>query len=378
MRAWLLLGIAVVSARAEAQVDEDEGGGPVEGSATVSPPKSASVKDAPNASHIVEKGDTLWDLSQKYLGSPWYWPKVWSYNPDIANPHWIYPGNNIRFYGADEQPSQVEVGQVPDVEEGTMVDEGGGISKSGEIGVRPKNSVSLSIQSFVTTKELEQAAKVAGSFAENELLTFPYTVYVDVSGKKTLKVGETAVVFREGGEVVHPVTNAFFGYMTRVLAEGKVIALDTKRNMATLQITRSIDEVHRGDSVSPTGESMLRTIAPRPNEKVIKGATIVRGAARYVVFQSEQMVVILDKGADDGVKLGNTFTFVRSGDSSPLDHHFNPQKNDDAFPEETVGFCMVVDVKSKASSCVIQRSLRELMPGDRAEMKMTAPRTAAR
>src|ERR1035437_9153443 len=93
-----------------AQADEEEQGGDdtaaPEGSATIAPekpvkgtrPANTGQASAPGTQHRVEKGDTLWDLSQKFLGSPWYWPKVWSYNPEIANPHWIYPGNEVRFF----------------------------------------------------------------------------------------------------------------------------------------------------------------------------------------------------------------------------------------------------------------------------------------
>ncbi len=376
----LIICLAVVglSTAAVAQEEDEATGGPPEGSATVSPSKEKGG-EAPNASHTVERGDTLWDLSRKYLGSPWYWPKVWSYNPDIANPHWIYPGNMVRFYGADEQPTQVEVGtEIPDVEEGSMVDEGEGVIKAGEIGYRPKNSVTVPLNAFVTSKELETTATIVGSFAEQEMITFPFTVYVDVSGKKSLKVGDNTVIYREGGEVVHPKTNAFIGYMTRIVAEGRVLAVDTKKNIATMAITNSIDEVHRGDAVSPAGESVVRTVAPRANDKEIKGATLVKTAKRYTAMQSESFLVILDKGADDGVKPGNTFTFFRSGDTSQVAKHFSPQDNDPAFPREPVGMCMVIDVKSKASTCLLMRTLRELLPGDEADMLPTSARTASR
>lgn len=376
----LILAVAIVfvASTAWAQEEEEASSGPPEGSATVSPGGAGGKDEAPNASHTVERGDTLWDLSRKYLGSPWYWPKVWSYNPDIANPHWIYPGNNVRFYGAEEQPTQVEVGtEVPDIEEGTL-DEGDGVTKAGQIGYRPKNSVTLPITAFVTSKELEQSARIIGSFAENEMLSYPYSVYVDVSKKKSLKVGDSVVMYRQGGEVQHPKTNDFIGYMTRVVAEGKVTALDTKKDIATVAITNSLDEVHRGDSVSPAGESVVRTVAPRANDKELKGATLVKGAKRYALLQGESFVVIIDRGADDGVKVGNTFTFFRSGDTSPLERHFNPTENDPALPREAVGVCLVVDVKSKASSCLLMRSMRELLPGDTADMLVGAPRTASR
>src|SRR6476661_5543146 len=83
-------------------------------------PAEGGNDTAPGEVHTVQKGDTLWDLSQQYLGSPWYWPKVWSYNPEIANPHWIYPGNKVRFFPAGEEvPSRVEVGNAPEQPEDT-------------------------------------------------------------------------------------------------------------------------------------------------------------------------------------------------------------------------------------------------------------------
>lgn len=381
MRHLISLAVVALSVSAVAQEEEDVSATVPETSATVTNDTPRSVEtprtvETPNASHTVERGDTLWDLSRRYLGSSWYWPKVWSYNPDIANPHWIYPGNMVRFYGADEQPTQVEVGtEVPDVEESAMyADDADGVTKAGQIGYRPKNSVTIGLMSFVTTKELEQTARIIGSFAENEMITYPYSVYVDITGKKSLRVGDSTVIYREGGEVIHPRTKSFVGYLTRIVAEGKVTAVDTKKNIATVAVVRSLDEVHRGDSVSPSGESVLRTVAPRPNEREIKGAVLIGGAKRYTVMQSESFVVLLDKGADDGVKPGNSFTFFRSGDTASTEKHFAPAENDDAFPRENVGSCIVVDVKSRVSGCLLLRTMRELVPGDTADMLVGAAR----
>ena len=52
--------------------------------------------------HLVRRGDTLWDLCNHYYQNPWAWPKVWSYNPQIANPHWIYPGDQLRLTNPNE------------------------------------------------------------------------------------------------------------------------------------------------------------------------------------------------------------------------------------------------------------------------------------
>src|SRR6267142_3355251 len=77
------------------------------------PPPDKDVKPVPGApdEYTIQKGDTLWDLSQKFLNNPWYWPKIWSLNPSIENPHWIYPGNKLRIVpgeGGAQAPAQVE------------------------------------------------------------------------------------------------------------------------------------------------------------------------------------------------------------------------------------------------------------------------------
>src|SRR6185295_9150078 len=105
----MLCLLAASAVRAQAQTG---GSSEVEGTEVQQPqtqrppPEQGQVQTAPpegpSQVHTVEKGDTLWDLSSKYLGSPWYWPKVWSYNPQIANPHWIYPGNG------EETPARAE------------------------------------------------------------------------------------------------------------------------------------------------------------------------------------------------------------------------------------------------------------------------------
>src|SRR4030042_2008264 len=57
--------------------------------------------------HIVITGDTLWDISARYKNNPWYWPRIWSYNPQISNPHWIYPGQRIRFLSDGQLPTEI-------------------------------------------------------------------------------------------------------------------------------------------------------------------------------------------------------------------------------------------------------------------------------
>ncbi|NVJ57282.1 MAG: LysM peptidoglycan-binding domain-containing protein, partial [Vibrionaceae bacterium] len=66
--------------------------------------KPLSVKQDAPTTYTVVKGDTLWDISAMYLDSPWLWPRLWQVNPDIDNPHLIYPGDRLSLIWRDGHP----------------------------------------------------------------------------------------------------------------------------------------------------------------------------------------------------------------------------------------------------------------------------------
>jgi hypothetical protein len=367
----------------DVQQGEEEGSGP-EGSSTIAPekrgtrqPSSTGKASSPGTQHTVEKGDTLWDLSQKFLGSPWYWPKVWSYNPEIANPHWIYPGNEVRFFASGEEvPTQVEVGQPEaEVEQGEMYEDK--VNVFGQIGFRPKNAISIASPGFVTNREVEESGKLYGSFGETAMLSYPDRIYVKF-GKKAPRLGESYLVFRNEGEVIHPVTKEPIGYLTVILAEVKVIRVD-KDNSATVQIFKQYDEVYRGDLVGPMTEPVIRAVAPRPNERDVKDAFVVADVRRYPSMLGEHTVAIVDKGSDDGVKAGNVFTIWRQHDPLSQEALMQPTVLDERMPVEDIGQCVAFEVKAKASVCLVTQSLREFVLGDHAEIRVSgASKRAAR
>ena len=352
------------------------------GGLEVSPPQGDRVRmpdgnaTAPGQVHTVVKGDTLWDLSQSYLGSPWYWPKVWSYNPEIANPHWIYPGNKVRFFPSGEEvPARVEVVNAPsEIPSDTIVpaymeSDEGTVELAGQIGYQPRNAGRIQLQGFVTTRELDEAGRIAGSFAESKMLSFPDTIYIQFKNRGDVQVGSEYVIFRTAEEIEHPVTGADVGFLTHFLGKARVIKMDGE--FVTAQITDTWDAIERGDLIGPVNENLMVNLTPRPNDRQLTGHIVVPLVPAQTMVGEHQLVVV-DKGSSDGVQVGNTFTVVRQQDfggtlMSPKDGQ------ESKWPTESIATCLVVDTKDKMSTCILTRSIREVVPGDRIVMQPSAP-----
>ncbi len=346
------------------------------------PPGAPRGRDrAPGEVHSVQEGDTLWDLSQRYLGSPWYWPKVWSYNPEIANPHWIYPGNQVRFFaGGEEVPARVAPGtEIADSDVAAPTELSGGdlVTVTGKIGYDVSSSRPVTTQGFVTQRELDEAGRIEGSSSGALMLSFPDNVYVRFKKKGNAKVGDRYVVYHTTQEVQHPVTNRKLGYLTDFLGTLRVVRVS--ENVVTAQVVDTWDGMERGDLVGPVGERLTERVAPKANTKELQ-ATVVTALVPYLTLLGEHHTVVVDRGSADGVQLGNTFTILRQGDPSLHvlgQEDTAPSVKEKRFPWENVGTCMVTEVKERTSNCLMMRSLEELVPGDRAVMRVSST-TASR
>ena len=309
MRIPLFVAVLLVAAVANAQTpppaSPDQEGSEAEGKSVQEPgqvrtqprpttPPGTPSKDtapatpeAPGTVHTVVRGDTLWDLSQQYLGSPWYWPKVWSYNPQIANPHWIYPGNQVRFRnGAGEEPAgQVEI--EPGANANSIEGDLGPTEPVAEdpvemIGLKPyqpKGRERLPREGFVTDKELDRVGILDKSFAETEMLTTNDIVYLKFKDPSTAVVGKDYVIYRPDRKVYQPRTGRFLGYLTVLLGQVRVLQTDNPTpnpNYVRGQIVYTASSMYRGDFVGPAGEQMALSIVPvaNSNTKDIEGAVV--------------------------------------------------------------------------------------------------------
>jgi LysM repeat protein len=349
------------------------------------PPGARGPGEAPPESYVIQRGDTLWDLSGRYLDSPWYWPKLWSYNPQVENPHWIYPGNPLRLAPAGAQaPARVDFIAVDDaappkelddltrgnLDRAEMIGDDDSVTVGGPYtvgGMRARGPAVLR-NSFVTSNQLDASGKVVAAFEERMILTTGDRIYGRFQDPDAVKVGQKFSIYRTEGKIIHPVTNRFFGWKTVILGTARVTAVEPGK-AASLIITYVNDGVERGDLIGPAAELAQRPLFLRPNRSALDGyvigvqPAIVTGAAEF-------NVVYLDRGKADGVEVGNTFEVVRSGDpyNEPMDRPLNTP----GLPREVIGHLVVFDAQERASSAYVRRSIMELLVGDHVEMRPVA------
>ena len=380
---------ALAAKKKAAPAPQAEAAPPPEGSAIALDGGRGAV-NAPDT-YVVRPGDTLWDLSGRFLNNPWYWPKVWSFNPEIDNPHWIEPGAVLHFYRASEEsPARVEAvaaetgpAEEPAVEAPRELDDFSRADLKAPVSADDEEEVMVAgpnrigyvaprgrlvrRSAFVTQHEVDGSGALTAAFNERTLLTNLDRCYATFKANAPTRVGETYLVYRTERPIDHPVTGQRLGYQTKILGTARVVAVDAKA--ATVVLGQTFEEVQRGDLLGPWSEKLIRPVEMRPNARDVKGL-IVAAQLDVITQMGENHIVFVNRGKADGVEEGNVFSVIRSGD--PVGRDTNQVLDDRTLPDETIGSLMVVDVKEGVSTALVTRSLSELLIGDRVEMRVAA------
>ena len=330
-----------------------EGLGDDFGESGVSVAPGGPPADVPDT-HTVQKGDTLWDLSARYYRNAWGWPKMWSYNPQITNPHWIYPGDVIRLLppGGAPLPSAApkEASKLPT---SRIIGRG-----------RGGTGVFLRQNGFVEPGELAQAGKIVGSKEEKLMLGTLDEAYVQFKKERPFQVGERYTIYRPTRAVTHPLTGKYLGHMVEIFGEGEVRAV-TDGKIARVTLVDSINPIERGFLVGPLKREfkVVQPVANRADMQALVVATLLP----HELLGAEDLVFI-DRGKDDGVEIGNRFIVTRRGDgyqpllsSGPMDDH--------RFPRETIGQILVIDLRDHIATGLMTHSTVEARVGDRVEAR---------
>jgi len=312
--------------------------------------------------YTVQKGDTLWGICDTYFHDPWRWPKVWALNPDVTNPHWIFPGQTIHIGGI----TQSAPGSDPQAPATVSRPAASELRRASPPPPRPPGDGALREVGFVDTEELAFAGTISGSREEKIMLASGDQAYVEFAKDKPLRMGQRYTIYQvdTANPVKDPEAGKVLGYLVRIFGDVTIETV-TDRTIATGTLRDLVQPVERGYRVGPLFRQ-FKTIKPRPS--TASGSARVVAAVQPNLLIVEGMFVVLNRGRRQGVEAGNRLRVLRQGDGyRPVMETW--ETNDDRFPADTVAEVIAVDVRDDASVAWVLGGNRSIRIGDIADLK---------
>ena len=324
--------------------------------------------------HTVQKGDTLWDICQKYYGDPNLWPKLWEMNPFVTNPHLLKPGDIITlFEGAPEKAEKAaEVAEKTAPPVPTMK----GIDVSGL--TKPEAMGYLSLVNVESWGFIEASTASRMGLYEGETAFVRFEKNGD-----TVRKGQEFAIVTASPMVRHPLTDRPLGYI--VATRGKLVIKERiKENHYRAEVTRIYSEVGVGSLIMPAAPSSP-CIHPMATDPKLYGNVVALKEDHQVIGQFA--VVYLDSGFKDGVKRGSVFDLIKIITSpSPtlpqdswkevfadmtqklskeeyLADFWEKLQEGEKLYEYSVGKIIVVEARPDTSTAVVLTSSRDLSNG---------------
>lgn len=336
--------------------------------------------------YVVQEGDTLWDIAGRFLREPWGWPTIWEANPQLGSPHKIYPGDTLVLVdgaggprlqvagrsagganaGADANapwPNDGGVGSTvklhPSVRETPIED---------EVPAIPIDAVNQFLgRPYVLTKEQYEASPYVLAFGGDRIIGGSgHTIYVrsieEEEGKGEAETQHTRYdLVRLGEPYEDPETGEILGYEGIFIGEAD---LQAPGDPATLAVRRVEKEVLEGDRLMAEGDAgVTRAFYPKGPDTEIEASiiSVMGGVTQAGRFD----VVVLNKGADDGLQRGDVLVVYRAG-QLVKDRVSEDPWDEVQLPDRRAGMMMVFRTFERLSFALVMGSEMALHVGDHA------------
>jgi LysM repeat protein len=275
---------------------------------TVVTETTAPLSPSAPKSYVVQKGDTLWGLANKFLKDPWLWPEIWYVNPEVSNPHRIYPGDTLRLAMGKDGKEQLQV--VHNSGSATRLEP---LLRSTELEAPIANIPYATIAAFlsrpgVLTKQQVEAAPYVLALRDRHLIAgSDNEVYVRKLGAA---VGEHFNVMHVGDKLKDPDGGKMLGYLANYAGSAVVTRAG---NPASALITDSEREIVAGDVLIPEAGGSVADIVPHvPAAEVhARVVSVVNG----VLLAGQYQVVAINRGSQQGIEPGHVLRVNESGDT---------------------------------------------------------------
>jgi LysM repeat protein len=300
--------------------------------------------------YTVQKGDTLWGLSKQFTDSPWDWPALWSNNPQIKNPHLIYPGQKLLIFkkgweGKEKKEEIREPVVLSAIEPAAPVQ-----------ATNPKfySSYGIDAVGFIRKEPMPSSARIFNTWNKYDLISSEEELFVyPSSGSTPMTVGDKFLTYRTIGPLMDKDTNAKIGYQHYIGGIARITKLEPEYAVAVVEQT--FHEIKLYDSLMP--------YKPGPTEVPIKDG--LKGIVGKIIKPEENRdlvgendIIFFDKGSEDGIELGQSYTiYEQEIIVAPI------KRNLRTLAPEYVGKLIVLRTEANASSARILNSLKDIEPG---------------
>jgi hypothetical protein len=352
------------AAPASAATDEAPPAGLPEAAATQAPTLGEVGYDEQGRQgriHVVVRGDTLWHISDAYLGTPWVWPSIWKDNDDIANPHRIYPGDRVwitpwemrRLSAAEaekmlaarpaaQDPAPEVVSQPPTPE--PAVDPSVFHRESAE-----------ELVGLVSEEIVDSSASIVSAVPSRLMLGMGDRVYIGL-GRDDVAKGGRFTIFRTREKVFDPETGRMLGWHVEFLGWLEVIEPADETSVAEIRLSGAEIEL---------GDRLLRREPPQLDIAIGPSPTDVEGRISFFpnlrTMMGSQDFVYLNRGSEDGLSVGSPLEVYRDGYTA----RETARDENVRVPERVVAQLLVLRAQPKSSVAVVRSTQEELALGDR-------------
>jgi LysM domain len=324
------------------------------------PPLELS-KDAPDR-YTVVRGDTLWDISGKFLQKPWRWPEIWQLNREqIEDPHWIYPGDIVYLDQSNGTP-RLRLGKAVGGSNGAAGERRDQLQPMARSEPLSRSAIptisAAAIDAFLNRPlivdeiGLKNSPRIVGTEEGRVYLGRGDLAYV--RGIKDDSVTEWHI-YRPAKPLLDPDTRLPIAFEALYVGSAHV---ERRGDPATLRITGTSEEVGEGDRLMPAERARVVNYAPRPPSTPINGRIV--SVYRGVSQAGRNSVVALNVGKGNGLEVGNVLAISQRGVLVPDREINKPVK----LPDEATGYLLVFRIFDKIAYGLIMDASRPVAVGD--------------
>jgi hypothetical protein len=291
---------AAIQAQPSNQVSSSGPSGP--------PPDASIINPSAPKSYVVKRGDTLWGIASLFLRDPWLWPEVWYINPQVQNPHLIFPGDTLSLaYGADGRPQIVltQGGSGARMDPRLRTD-----PIDGAIPTIPYQAIAafLSRPSLLTPEQVKDAPYVLAFRDEHEIAGTSNELYIrHLSATSNSRYS----IVHVGDPLRDPDDGKVVGY--EGIYTGTALVANTNGDVTKAVLVDSARETLRGDKVMATDNDVPLNFQPMAPSSNVKGQIIAVVDGTDLIGQFQ--IVAINRGLRDGLANGVVLAVDQRGES---------------------------------------------------------------